>query len=87
MGSYLHPNMVKKANFRGLCRIERFFSTLRGIMNLPRWQLMEHEVDKREVFLSEALKHCLKMKLAEKPCKCSSCPSGFGFDISQQIID
>ena len=50
MGSYLHPNMVKNANFRGLRRIWEFLPTLRGVIilpprqprflaRLPRWQL------------------------------------------------
>ena len=50
MGSYLHPNMVKNANFRGLRRIWEFLPTLRGVIILPpsqprslagfpRWQL------------------------------------------------
>ena len=51
MGSYLHPNMVKNANFRGLRRIWEFLPTLRGVIILPprqprflawlpRWQLI-----------------------------------------------
>ena len=50
MGSYLHPNMVKNANFRGLHRIWEFLPTLRSVIilrpsqprllaRLPRWQL------------------------------------------------
>ena len=50
MGSYLHPNMVKNANFRGLRRIWEVLPTSCGIINLPprqprflarlpRWQL------------------------------------------------
>ena len=35
MGSYLHPNMVKNANFRGLRRIWEFLPTLRGVIILP----------------------------------------------------
>ena len=35
MGYYLHPNMIKNVNFRGLHRIWRFLPTLRRIMNLP----------------------------------------------------
>ena len=35
MGSYLRPNIAKKANFRGLRRIWEFLPTLHGIMNLP----------------------------------------------------
>ena len=49
MGSYLHPNMVKNANFRGLRRIWEVLPTLRGVIilppshpsflaRLPRWQ-------------------------------------------------
>ena len=51
MGSYLHQNMVKNANFRGLRRIWEFLPTFHGIMKLPprqprfwarlpRWQLV-----------------------------------------------
>ena len=51
MGSYLHPNMVKNANFRGLRRIWEFLPTLRDVIilppsqprflaRLPRWQLL-----------------------------------------------
>ena len=51
MGSYLHQNMVKNENFRGLRRIWEFLPTFRGIMKLPprqprflarlpRWQLV-----------------------------------------------
>ena len=51
MGSYLHPNMVKNANFRGLHRIWEFLCTLRSVIILPprqphflawlpRWQLV-----------------------------------------------
>ena len=51
MGSYLHPDMVKKANFRGLRRIWEFLPTLRDVIilppsqprfiaRLPRWQLL-----------------------------------------------
>ena len=32
------PNMVKNANFRGLCRIWEFLPTLLGIINLPPTQ-------------------------------------------------
>ena len=35
MGSYLHPNMVKNANFRGLRRIWEFLPTLRSVIILP----------------------------------------------------
>ena len=47
MGSYLQPNMVKNANFRGLRRIWEFLPTLCGVVILPpsqprflvpRWQ-------------------------------------------------
>ena len=33
--TYLHPNMVKNANFRGLRRIWEFLPTLRGVIILP----------------------------------------------------
>ena len=35
MGSYLHLNMVKNANFRGLPRIWEFLPTLHGVIILP----------------------------------------------------
>ena len=49
LSTYLHPNVVKNANFGRLRRIWEFLPTLRGIMNqpprqprflagLPRWQ-------------------------------------------------
>ena len=50
MGPYLHPNIVKNANFRGLRRIWEFLPILRDVIilppsqprflaRLPRWQL------------------------------------------------
>ena len=52
MGSSLHPNMVKNANFRGLRRIREFLPTLRGVIILlpsqlrfllPRWQQVDEQ--------------------------------------------